>query len=865
MAKHVVFESGYSNTDPPINWDKCAICQNDTTETLQCPADSKRSDRYVGYESFTNILPDFVNAKLLTPRINVEHLDEGDGILATLILHRAKWHQSCRLHYYSTQLDRGRKRKSADFSEVSSDCSAIGSDVQVPTRTVYRRSMSVDVRKSSVYVAPVCFLCDGLETDTNDPTLHTVTTLHVDDNVKKCAAILGDSALLAKLSDSDLVAQEAKYHLKCLCSLYKSRDKFVAQQSRADTCELGSLHGLVFAQLVSYINEARNNVDVAPIFKLANLVKMYRDRIAQLGGVDQYVHSSRLKERLQDHFPNMRAQPEGRDILLVFDSDIGPALAKACQSDIDHDALSLAKAAEIVRRTIFSTVKPFTGNMTDNCQLDSVPPNLLALVGMILEGPSIKAQSTVVVPAALSISQLLTYNSIKHNRCVDTVNTDFRRSQTQETPLPLYISLLLHATTRKRSLIDRLFHLGLCVSYDRIMQVTADLANRVCDQYHANETVCPPQLLTKLFTVGAVDNIDHNMTSSTAQTSFHGTGISLMQQPHEHTAVQHLSLNVIESGVSTSKKTRTVRSLPNCYTEVPPVRLKHEQPIISTVDGPHKGMGDVLTLELSAEYKWLDTVKMAIDPSVVVPRSDVQWFSWAAFHAAHNRSVHPISIISMLPLFQDSSTSVAMIKHSMDVVQRAVHFLNPGQPPVITFDQPLYAIAKSIQWNWSEYGEDRFVTVMGGLHIEMAVLKALGFLLKDSGWVEALSTANVATPGTAESLLYVSHIKRCRHFHEVTCSVLHLLKQRAYDCYCSSLEHQLQPPLSFSCWCDSQVASNPQFAFWSLIMDLELFMFTFVRSLRESNFALYIDSMTKLMPFFFALDRTRSLAFCTRA
>jgi hypothetical protein len=36
-------------------------------------------------------LPEFVNAKLLTRRINVDQLlDEGDGILATLILHGAK-------------------------------------------------------------------------------------------------------------------------------------------------------------------------------------------------------------------------------------------------------------------------------------------------------------------------------------------------------------------------------------------------------------------------------------------------------------------------------------------------------------------------------------------------------------------------------------------------------------------------------------------------------------------------------------------------------------------------------------------------------------------------------------------------------
>ena len=43
--------------------------------------------------------------------------------------------------------------------------------------------------------------------------------------------------------------------------------------------------------------------------------------------------------------------------------------------------------------------------------------------------------------------------------------------------------------------------------------------------------------------------------------------------------------------------------------------------------------------------------------------------------------------------------SIAMIKHAMDVVLAAILKLNPEQTPVIAMDQPLYAIAKEIQWN----------------------------------------------------------------------------------------------------------------------------------------------------------------------
>ena len=72
-----------------------------------------------------------------------------------------------------------------------------------------------------------------------------------------------------------------------------------------------------------------------------------------------------------------------------------------------------------------------------------------------------------------------------------------------------------------------------------------------------------------------------------------------------------------------------------------------------------------------------------------------------------------------------------MIRHSMSVVRKAVQFLNPGQIPVVTFEQTLYAIAKQVKWNWPEqFGEDQFVEMLGGLHIEMAAFKALG-----DGWM----------------------------------------------------------------------------------------------------------------------------------
>ena len=53
----------------------------------------------------------------------------------------------------------------------------------------------------------------------------------------------------------------------------------------------------------------------------------------------------------------------------------------------------------------------------------------------------------------------------------------------------------------------------------------------VCNRFQQDGVVCPLNLNSGLFTVGALDNIDYNPSSTTAQGSFHGTGISLFQFP----------------------------------------------------------------------------------------------------------------------------------------------------------------------------------------------------------------------------------------------------------------------------------------------------------------------------------------------
>ena len=229
----------------------------------------------------------------------------------------------------------------------------------------------------------------------------------------------------------------------------------------------------------------------------------------------------------------------------------------------------------------------------------------------------------------------------------------------------------------------------------------------------------PPKIRSSVFTSAAVDNINYNPTSATAKDALHGTGISLIQ--HLATQSEGHDRGVVIINESSSNK--SISPLPTSYTNVPPAALKTKEFTVPSVQGLVKPADfTTFTKAKEDEVGWLKTVMEALHKEKL---DEMEWVSWSAWHAnIQNIEIPPAAINGLLPLFLDSAHSVAMIKHSMTLVQSIVQHLNPGQVSVLAADQPLYALAKQIQWSCpSTLGEDHFVIMFGGLHIEMATLK----------------------------------------------------------------------------------------------------------------------------------------------
>ena len=321
---------------------------------------------------------------------------------------------------------------------------------------------------------------------------------------------------------------------------------------------------------------------------------------------------------------------------------------------------------------------------------------------------------------------------------------------------------------------------------------------------------------------------------------FHGTGISPFQ--NRETGTDGIMRQI--PGIQPDLLRKQIPTLPESDTTLTLVTAKQDV-VIPPTQSTLTCDPELVNTAIEEEAKWQSNTRRLISEGVHTVDDPI---SWAAFHS-NQEPPHDfeVTIGSLLPLFPDDSKSVAVIRHAMDVAQQAVHHLNPGQVPVLTLDQPLHAIAKQIQWNWSSgYGEDKFVILLGGLHLEMASLATIGDLLDGSGWTHALALANIATPGTAESFLKTTHVTRTRHAHQVTASALSILLHTAYDAYsCEESE-----PKWFDKWCVNRVEVSPQFQYWLIIMRLEQLILVYVISLRDSKCSLYVAVLTKLAPFF---------------
>ena len=201
--------SSMSKETLETNWESCFFCQETTSEVLECPArKSTHLDKGSGYKSIAEQLKRFQGIGELPSFLDTRTgLTSNEVLAGNLLQNEAKFHKRCKNKYddyHYQRVCRKRKKQTADV-EIA----------QAPPST--RQRYSADNFKVR------CFFCEKDDLEVN---LTNAQTLGLDKNVRDAAKELFDEKLLAKLSEGDMVAVEARYHKQCLAALYNRLKSF---------------------------------------------------------------------------------------------------------------------------------------------------------------------------------------------------------------------------------------------------------------------------------------------------------------------------------------------------------------------------------------------------------------------------------------------------------------------------------------------------------------------------------------------------------------------------------------------------------------------------------------------------------------
>ena len=110
------------------------------------------------------------------------------------------------------------------------------------------------------------------------------------------------------------------------------------------------------------------------------------------------------------------------------------------------------------------------------------------------------------------------------------------------------------------------------------------------------------------------------------------------------------------------------------------------------------------------------------------------------------------------------------------------------------------------------------------------------------------SRAGILTTGRAESFSSQPdhHLKRTRYVHQVFLLALAILENEAFIFEGSG---------TMDSWENTMKMKSRMFAYWCMVMDIELLHYRFVRSLREGDFPLYVQVIDELCNYVFTWNQ----------
>lgn len=259
--------------------------------------------------------------------------------------------------------------------------------------------------------------------------------------------------------------------------------------------------------------------------------------------------------------------------------------------------------------------------------------------------------------------------------------------------------------------------------------------------------------------------------------------------------------------------------------------------------------------------------------------------SWTGFNHVVSTFESDVTTVGHMPIIpspaDDMNTVFTVLAKCKAVSQKLDQTYT-----VITFDQALYCRAKEMVWSHPDEFQNVIIR-LGGFHIAMNFMKAIGQYMESSGLGDAWVESGVFGETTANHMLAGNAYNKAIRGHKLTYESLWRILWPKFLAWAEENEKPLDknlltsvrdvvdkfsnkddevtdsfialveliaPVLGLLKEFDKSQSQNPTFKYWRQYMDMVSILMGFIRADREGNWSLHLEMFGKMLPWFALYD-----------
>ena len=867
---------------PAPSYENCIICQKFKRDTL-----------YKASTQGLNSLRQSAEERRKCRDVdNTDKIDKIVNALETENQEKLHWHKSC----FAVFTDKGKISRLKAALRSSSLA-----ETQLTTSAGLRsRTATCDWK--------LCLFCQKEER--KKETLCSVTTFRVSQQIIEEAKF--DHNLSVRVAGvSDLMAAEGKYHPNC----YKKflRDVSRSRGERSDKT----------VTLVWLINDLKRAAAKGHILELNEVFHRYCSLAAESSIEVPASFRSRIstfKEHIEPHisdiyeFIKMKNEDitERKTVLVptkFLHIPVSQLLSRGTDADNDDecpiptfktdeqdDFLSMVHVALMLRSDILNHPAHTGLSVSEEDAIACVPERLYMFIKLLLGGHALlesDAESTKNVTddemeysddegecdtdtgvAERRNGEQLVEHCKKNDQNVETRVLSIAQDlvftvngEKKWTPKHIGLGASLHQATRSKKLVELFHSAGHTISYKDILRVDTALATHTLSSMDGETgAVIPPNLAEGRFIHFSADNIDINEGTLDGQKKFHATQIAAWQRGPE-------PVDILES-IFPSKQTSL--DVPEEMNTIFPsyVREGSAEPIFKQdvrEEWFQQKVGDCRAAQRGiATDMVFHILRQNQDPKP----------GWTHFNEKHAKTDPEVTTVGYMPIILAPAHNLDTLNTVIKRIMQVANSFNQTHV-VLTVDQALFPLLMELKWAVPEY-KDVLIPRLGGLHISLNFLKALGQHMQNCGLAEIWIESGLLGPRTTERVLEGKDYSKGMRAHKITFQALWQLLLPHFLAYVEvrdqklkeNLDRCVQPSgkVDTGRMCDllmsedynlivlsflkSKKEKDPLFRFWWQYMKMVQILLLFTRAQREGQWDLHLYAFQEMLPFFHRYDHT---------